>query len=138
MRSACAAGGTKCYCLLPPSPLRTIPLPRVPGAACSIRRLCVWGFDSSSPHRLTKPSQSRRTLQTPRLPPVPFERYPSIIVLDSNKNPCYPVVCSRRSLANIPLPPAFLPPAHGVYSDPVGVSLRLTIWPPRPTVGSSF
>jgi hypothetical protein len=49
------------------------------------------------PHTcLTKLLNSRQLLPTMPLPPVSFERYHSIIFIDSNKNPCYPLLCFPR------------------------------------------
>ncbi len=44
-------------------------------------------------NRLTKLQNSSQLLLTTPLPPVSFERYHSIIVIDSNRNPCYPIPC---------------------------------------------
>jgi hypothetical protein len=41
--------------------------------------------------RLTELPNPRQLLPTTPLPPVSFERYYSIIILDSNRNPWYPV-----------------------------------------------
>src|SRR5580658_5963420 len=82
-----------------------------PDSAVSPSNAC---FDSSTLSRcLTKLQNSRQLLPTTPLPPVSFERYHPIIVIDSNKKPCYTFPCFPRNPANrSPLHPLFLPSAH--------------------------
>jgi hypothetical protein len=49
-------------------------------------------------NRLTKITNSRHLLPFTRLPPVSFEQYSLIILLDSNQNPCYHSPCSAREV----------------------------------------
>ena len=67
-------------------------------------------FATHSPNRLTKLANSRQPLPSTELPPVSFERYSLIIVIDSNQNPCYHSPCSS------PNPPNYLFPRSSLTS----------------------
>jgi hypothetical protein len=84
------------------------------------------------PNRLTKLQNSRQLLPITPLSHLTFERYHSIIVLDSNRNPCYPVTCFPRIPSNHPpLRRIFLPSARSA-------SLGLTPFLPAPSLGFRF